>query len=377
MNQAIHGRRSVGFAAGADRSDMYAETMFWGSLAFAAYVYLGYPLLLALWSRLAPRPVHKRYCEPTVTMIIAAYNERHNIRARIRNCLQLDYPKEKLEIIVSLDGPTDGTDAVVKPFESAGIRILHSPVHRGKAAAINRALRSASGDILVFGDTRQAFAPNAIRELVANFADPNVGAVSGELMLLDDSGSEASDAVGLYWRYEKRLRMMEGRIHSLLGVTGAIYALRREIAEPLPPDVILDDVMMPMRALLRGQRVVFDGAARAFDRVARSPEAEYHRKLRTLIGNYQLISRMPELLLPWRNPVCLQFVSHKVGRLLAPYAIFGLGVSNLFLDGYYLIPLAAQGVWYSLVLAGLLVSRASRPKTLPERALMAERSPEA
>jgi cellulose synthase/poly-beta-1,6-N-acetylglucosamine synthase-like glycosyltransferase len=352
---------------------MYAQIIFWGSLIFIAYVYVGYPLALLVWSTWARRTVLRRHSEPTVTMIIAAHNERLAIARRIENCLALDYPKDKLEIIISLDGPTDGTETVVSAYRNKGIRILHSPVHAGKAGALNRALLEAGGEILLFGDARQVFASNAIRELVASFADPQVGAVSGELVLLDEHGGEAKDAIGLYWRYEKKLRMMEGQIHSVVGVTGAIYAIRRELAEPLPEDAILDDVILPMRAVLRGRRAVFEWRARAFDRVSPSPEVEYQRKIRTLMGNYQLILEMPELLVPWRNPVFLQFVSHKLGRLLAPYAFLALAVSNLFLRGYYLIPLAVQGIWYFLVLVGIFISRSPGPRGFAEPILATRR----
>jgi poly-beta-1,6-N-acetyl-D-glucosamine synthase len=343
---------------------MSAEVIFWGSFLFIAYVYFGYPLVLVIWSTLGRRPISRSYSEPTVSMIIAAYNERREIQHRIENCLALDYPKNKLEIIASLDGPTDGTDVLVREYEGRGIRILASPIHQGKAAALNCALSVANGEILLFADARQVFAANAVRELVANFADPRVGAVSGELVLLDESGREARDAIGIYWRYEKKLRLMEGCIHSTLGCTGAIYAIRRELAERLPENVILDDVMLPMRAVLQGHRVVLDGRARAFDRVAPSPEAEYQRKIRTLMGNYQLILQMPELLIPWKNPVFFQFVSHKIGRLLAPYAFVALAISNLFLRGYYLVPLAIQSVWYLLVLVGILMSHSSNSRQL-------------
>lgn len=352
---------------------MYAEIVFWGSLIFVAYVYIGYPLLLLVWSTWTRRSELRRQSEPTVTMIIAAYNERHEIARRIENCLALDYPKDKLDIIISLDGPTDGTETVVSAYQGAGIRIVHSPIHKGKAAALNRALLAASGEILLFGDARQEFSLNAIRELVANFADPHVGAVSGELVLLDEQGGEAKDAIGLYWRYEKKLRKMEGQIHSVVGVSGAIYAIRRELAEPLPEDAILDDVILPMRAVLRGRRVLFECRARAFDRVAQSPEVEYQRKIRTLMGNYQLILKLPELLVPWRNPIFLQFISHKLLRLVAPYAFLTLAISNLFLRGYYLIPLALQGIWYFLVLVGIFISRLSGPGRLAEPILVTRR----
>ena len=161
----------------------------------------------------------------------------------------------------------------------------------GKAGALNRAMRRATGEIVVFADVRQSFDPKAIRELVANFADAQVGAVSGELLLMDESRQEATTDVGLYWRYEKALRSLESDVHSIAGATGAIYAIRRELYEELPENTLLDDVLTPMRIVLKGKRTVFDPDAKAYDTVACCPLAEYGRKVRTLTGNYQLVIR--------------------------------------------------------------------------------------
>jgi biofilm PGA synthesis N-glycosyltransferase PgaC len=197
----------------------------------------------------------------------------------------------------------------------------------------------------------------AVRELVSNFEDPSVGAVTGELFLLNESGNEAGDTVGLYWRYEKALRSMESDIHSTLGATGALYAMRREWYRPIPIHTILDDVAIPMNAVLGGKRVVFDRAARAYDCVASSLGSEFTRKVRTLTGNFQLLKLMPELLLPWRNPVFVQFVSHKVGRLLVPYFLLFLFLSNPFLQGAaYRGLFALQCGWYLLAFAGAVIT---------------------
>jgi cellulose synthase/poly-beta-1,6-N-acetylglucosamine synthase-like glycosyltransferase len=334
-----------------------AEHIFWISFVFVAYVYAGYPALLALWARLARREVAKGAWEPRVSLVIAAYDERRTIERKILNCLELDYPKDRLQIIVSLDGPTDGTEAIVRAHHDLGIEVIHSQVHHGKAAALNAGVRAARGEIVVFADARQRLDRRAVRELVACFADSRIGAVSGELVLLDANSGEASDAVGLYWRYEKKLRAMESRIHSLIGATGSIYAIRRGLYRPLPEDTILDDVVVPMRLVLAGWRSVFEPRARAYDAVAPTPEVEYSRKVRTLTGNFQLLADMPELLVPWRNPVWLQFVSHKVGRLLVPYFLIALLVSNLFLSGLYVVPLVCQVAWYGLAAAGAVIHR--------------------
>lgn len=337
--------------------------MFWTCLALVAYVYVGYPLLLTAWSRLGRRPVRKGPHEPAVSVVIAARNERATLGPKIEGCLRQDYPPERLEVVVSLDGPTDGTEGVVQRLAEASegrVRVVASARQEGKAVALNRGVEAATGEVLVLCDARQRLEPGAVRELVANLADPAVGAVTGELLLEDGRGRQAADGVGLYWRYEKGLRAMESRIHSTVGATGALYAVRRELFEPLPAGAILDDVIVPMRAVLAGRRTVFEPRAKAYDRV-QPPELEFRRKVRTLAGNFQLVGLVPDLLKPWRNPVFLQFVSHKLGRLMVPYLLVGLLASNLFLrEGIYLLFLVGQGSWYALAGAGALVSRADR-----------------
>jgi poly-beta-1,6-N-acetyl-D-glucosamine synthase len=333
-----------------------AATIFWIALAGVAYVYVGYPLVLMAWRKLALRPVRKRACEPTVSLVIAMENEAGNVLPKMRNCEELDYPPDRLQVIVSLDAPTDSTFERLRDFDFQGVEIVSSPIRRGKAAAVNSGVAVATGEILVFGDAAQRLEPNAVRELVANFADESVGAVSGALILLDEHGREAGDGAGAYWRYEKYLRAMESDIHSVPGATGAIYAVRRSLFAPLPAGTILDDVGVPMRIVLGGYRAVFDPAARAFDAVSDSAECEYRRKRRTLTGNYQLLAEMPELLSCRRNPIFVQFISHKVGRLLVPYGLAALFVSNLFLmHGVYLAAFAGQVFFYGMAAAGRLI----------------------
>lgn len=334
-----------------------AETVFWTALAGILYVYAGYPLLLLAWRRWRRRPVRKQYQEPSVSLVIAMRNEGKNVHAKMRNCFELDYPAGKLEVIVSLDAPTDDTEALVRDYTGRGVKVVHSLLHRGKAAALNSGVAIATGEVVMFADARQQFSKGAVRELVANFADASVGAVSGELVLLDDQGKEASHAVGMYWRYEKGLRAMESDIHSVPGATGAIYAIRRELFAPISTETILDDVVIPMKIVLAGKRVIFDKTARAYEVANQCTKSEFERKTRTLAGNYQLFTQMPELLAPWRNPIFVQLVSHKLGRLLVPYCLAALFISNLFLlHGPYLVVFFGQVLWYALAVAGWLVS---------------------
>ena len=337
------------------------ETLFWVSALAVAYVYAGYPALLAIWARVAGRPVRRRPSFdkrdwPAVSVIIAAHNEGARLSGRLGNLLNQSYPGP-IEIIVVSDGSTDGTAAAVAQFEP-DVRFIDLP-RGGKPLALNAGVAAASGRILVFADARQRFSPDAILHLVSNFDDPEVGGVTGELILDcehdDPADSTIGDGVGLYWKYEKWLRRHESLIRSTLGATGAIYALRRELWQPLPPATLLDDVLAPMRAVLKGSRIVFDDRARAFDRTSPDGPAESRRKTRTLAGNYQILRLEPRLLLPFANPVWVQYLSHKVGRLLVPWALVCAFVASAVLAAgawFYTVALGLQFAFYGLAVVG-------------------------
>jgi biofilm PGA synthesis N-glycosyltransferase PgaC len=330
-----------------------ARLVFWTSLLFVAYTYVGYPLLLALRRSLHGRPVARRSTQPTLSLVVAVYNEAERIEAKLRNLLSLDYPRSQLQILVALDGCTDHSERIVRRFAGEGVEAVRLHTHAGKAVAINAAVARARGEIVVFADVRQRVAPDALQALADCFGDPTVGVVTGELVLADERGAEATDAVGAYWRYEKAIRAWESDLHSVVGATGALYAIRRELIPELPAGTILDDVLIPMHAVLRGARCVFEPRARIFDRTPCCAAVEYRRKVRTLAGNFQLLCLAPALLHPGRNPIWLQFMSHKVARLFVPYALLTLLASNLFLAGpVYAFFLAAQVAFYALALFG-------------------------
>ena len=327
------------------------KVVFWTSLALVMYVYAGYPLLLAIWAKARATSVQRRPLgarAPGVSVIVAARNEAHRLPARLSNLLHQDYPGP-IQIVVVSDGSTDATAASVAPF-APRVELLEIP-SSGKPAALNAGVARARHEILLFADARQTFEPDALRTLVENFADPLVGAVTGELSLDCESeaaatGSTVGESVGAYWRYEKWLRKQESAIWSTLGATGAIYAMRRSLWRPLPAGTLLDDVLAPMRVVLGGFRAVFEDRAKAYDRVEANAAGERRRKVRTLAGNYQILALEPGLMSPLRNPVWLQYVSHKLGRLFVPYALGALFLSSLVL--------APAGVLYAAVLVGQL-----------------------
>ena len=333
--------------------------LFWASALMIGYVYVGYPLLLAVWAGIVGREGQERRekldgraddCLPGVSIVLAARNEAHRLAARIENLLALDYPADRRQIIVVSDGSTDRTLEALAVFGGL-IDIVVVPFG-GKALALNAGVARASHPILVFTDARQRFAADALRALVAPFRDETVGGVTGALMLdRESAASTITDGVSLYWNYETQLRRLESTIRSTLGATGAIYALRRSLWGDLPADTLLDDVLAPMRAVLAGHRVVFEERAKAYDRTPPDSQVESRRKIRTLAGNVQILWLEPRLLIPFINPVWLQYYSHKLGRLAVPYALLAVLAANIALAGesaFYAAALAGQCVFYLL-----------------------------
>ena len=340
------------------------EALFWACLAGLVYIFAGYPGAIVLMARVRPRPIARRPIEPTVSVLIAAHDEAATIAARIENCLALDYPRARLEIVIASDGSTDRTVDIARQYARASgpaVRVLAFPWRRGKPAVLNDGIPQCSGEIVLLGDARQRWDPGTVRLLVENFADPAVGAASGELMLVNDAGVAVGEGVGAYWRYEKVIRKAESAVHSTVGATGAIYAIRRRLFEPIPSDTLTDDVLIPLRIVRRGFRVVFDDRAHAWDRVAVSGRQEYTRKVRTLGGVVQVFAREGWLWRP-KHPVWAQALSHKLLRLAAPFVMLAaLGTNAMLAPGrpVYLTLLGAQVAFYAAAAAGAAVGRRS------------------
>ncbi|WP_426703025.1 glycosyltransferase family 2 protein [Rhodanobacter sp. Col0626] len=321
----------------------------WGSALLLVHVFVGYPLCMWLLARCCPRPIARQAVTPTVTVILAVHDGAKYLPAKLKNLQALDYPPGQLEIVIACDGCRDATAALAREANDPRVRVLEFTERRGKAACLNDAVAMARGDVLLMTDVRQKLSPMALRELVANLADTHVGAVSGELQM-ENVQTGFAQGVDAYWRYEKLIRHAESRSGSTIGVSGALYAMRRALFKPLPSGTVLDDVLIPMRVAAAGCRVVFEPHALAWDQPSQQPAEERRRKIRTLAGNYQLIQLAPWLLLPWSNPLWFRFVSHKLLRLLAPWLILLLGLSTAVL--------ATRHVAYALLLLVLLVGAA-------------------
>ena len=322
------------------------KLLFWTSVLLIAYSYIGYALYLYLSLRFGAVPVRRAAATPRVSIVIAARNEEANLPAKLRDIEQANYPQEKIQIIVASDGSTDGTVDVLRSHPRVCTVILDHP--GGKACALNQAVERATGEILVFLDARQALEAGAIAALISCFADPSIGAVSGELLL----DQNTLDGVGLYWLIEKYIRKLESATGSVVGVTGAIYAIRRELFMEMPPGTLLDDVYVPMEVARKGKRVIFEPSAIARDKVFTARGKEFSRKVRTLTGNYQLLQLQPWLLTR-DNPLLFRFVSHKLLRLFVPlFLAIALFSSGLCSGTLYHICFWTQGCVYLLALLG-------------------------
>ena len=308
----------------------HSASMFWIALALLFYVYLGYPIVAAGRARLSNRPHRRAAIEPTVSIIVIASNEAERIEGRLENLLALDYPAEKLQIVVGSDGSTDGTVELAQRYRRRGVVVHAFGTRRGKPAVLNAVVPKVTGEIVLFADARQRFERGTLRALIANFADPQVGAVSGELVLRPAEGAAtAGHGAAFYWRYEKFIRSAESRADSTVGATGAIYAIRRALFEPIPEDTLLDDVLVPLRIVRRGYRVLFEPAARAYDCTSATAQHEFARKARTIAGTFQLLSRERWLLNPFKNRLWFETVSHKALRLTTPALHLALLVANV------------------------------------------------
>jgi cellulose synthase/poly-beta-1,6-N-acetylglucosamine synthase-like glycosyltransferase len=325
--------------------------VFWLSMIGILYTYVGYPVLMWMLARLRPRPWIVSPISPCVSVVLAVHNGAALLPRKIEHLLGLDYPGIK-EIIIVSDGSTDGTVELLARQHHPLLTIVILAEHSGKAVAINAGVAKATAEVILFVDIRPEIAPGAIQQLINNFADPKVGCVAGELILRTGSHDDASAAVsGFYWRYEKWIRTCESICGSPVGVYGGFYAIRRELAVQQPAGMILDDMFQPLSIIRQGYRSVLDAHAYVYDIWPKRIGEEFHRKVRTLAGNFQLFHLAPWTLSP-RNPVLFQLASHKVMRLVAPYLLVLLFISTLALSYGSLIFAA----FAALQISGLIIA---------------------
>lgn len=327
--------------------------LFWTYFLFPATL-VGHVLLRRLLSRRRPRHAAGSRL-PAATVLLAVRNGASELEDRVRNLLAQDYPADLLDVIVICNGSGEDGERRARALAASEprVRVLTTPAEAGKAGALNAGAAAATGEVLVFADVRQRFGRRAVRHLVRALRDPAVGGVSGRLRI-GSAGVPVVRGVVHYWQLETQLRLAESLSGSVVGATGAIYAVRRSLFRPLPPAVILDDVYLPMMVIAQGYRMTLNLRAVAWDRPSTGYRAEYARRLRTLVGNYELLRHLPWLLSPRRNPIFVRYVSHKLLRALTPAFCLGLLVSGLLLPQPYHSMADALLVAYALGALGLI-----------------------
>ena len=337
-----------------------AEVVFWASVAALCYTYVGYPLLLAVVSAVRSRPVRRGEFLPDVTVIITAYNEERDLAAKLENTLALDYPKEKLEIIVASDCSSDRTDEVTREFEGRGVRLHRQAERRGKTAAQNAAVELARGEVILFSDATTLYRPDVLRVMTPSFADDTVGCVAGRLVYVDPAESSVGSGAKSYWGYETFLKERESRVCSLIGVSGCLYAVRRAAYVPMYEEAC-SDFLIATKMVEQGLRTVYEPAAVCTEETNRRSDKELRMRVRVIAQTYTDLWRHRRMLNPFRSGFYgVQLVSHKVLRYAVPlFLALAFAASAVLAKGsnFYLAALAAQALFYAAAAAGWLLER--------------------
>lgn len=341
-----------------------AEVLFWAAALLLLHTYVFYLLLLFALDGVAQVRSNLRYVvggrerrrpelqePPSVSLVVAAYNEAGCIQEKIANSLGLDYPADRFELLIGSDGSTDGTDELILRCEDPRLRFSAAP-RAGKASVLNRCILAARGDIVVLSDANTLISPDAIRKLVRHFADPTVGAVCGRLRLFNRTRQDYEESA--YWAYESIIKLYEGKHGAVMGANGGLYAIRRELFTPLPPSTIVDDFVIPLRLMKAGYKVAYDSEATAREETTGDCTHEFARRARIAAGNFQSLGLVPGLLAPWAGFPAFAFWSHKLLRWCAPALMALALLSNLLLldRGFFRATLAAQLLFYALAYAG-------------------------
>ncbi len=341
----------------------FIKTSFGISSFLIVYTYILYPLILWLIDVIFPRPVFKQTGESfPVSIIIAAHNEENVIRGRIENCLSMDYPLDKMEILIASDGSDDKTNAIVKEYESRHVRLLDYKTRRGKVNVLNDAVKEAAHDILIFTDANTMFKRDAIKNLVRHFGDERIGCVCGGLQFVNAHGGKTGDLEGFYWRYETTLKKLVGRRGYLLGANGGIFAVRKKLYVPCPPNTIVEDFVIAMKVLEGGHKVIFDSMACALEEATQRFIQEKKRRIRIGMGDYQTLTILWRMLNPLRGFPAFAFWSHKVIRWFVPFFLMIAFVTNFLIlqhHWFYQLIFVLQCIFYICAVAGQILSRTS------------------
>ena len=299
------------------------------------------------------RQVDRQDVTPTVTFLITAYNEQRDIAGKLEQTLALDYPQDKLDILVASDGSTDRTDEIVRQFEDRGVRLLRVEGRVGKTATQNEAVKHATGEIVVFSDATTRYESDAVLRLVRNYADPRVGAVSGRYEYHDPSDASTGPGTILFWKYENLVKSMQTRVHTITGCCGCIYSVRRGLYVPLPTDII-SDLVQPLKIVEQGYRIVFEKEAIAYEETTEGAVEEFSMRVRVITRGMHGLIHMKSLLNPLRYPlISFQLFGHKVARWLVPLFGIGMLVCSSFLLDQMLYRIAFIGMVLVLVMAAV------------------------
>jgi cellulose synthase/poly-beta-1,6-N-acetylglucosamine synthase-like glycosyltransferase len=327
-------------------------------LSAIIYAYVGYPALLVIVATFCRRRYPDLgYC-PSISVLIAARNEASNIGKKIEQTLALDYPADKLEVIVLSDCSTDGTDELVRSFRDRGVRLIQMKRRRGKTAAQNEGIKSARGEIVVFSDATTIYHPQALRYLAANYRDKEIGAVTGQNHYFDlEENSPTGAGSSAFWNYENIVKAMQSRIHTLSGCVGCIYSVRKSVYTRLG-DAIISDLVQPLWVIQKGYRVVFENRAWAYEQTTSTTAQEFSMRVRVITRGMRGLLSVPELLKPWKYPwISFQLLSHKILRWMVPFFLIGVLIFSLLsgTEQWIRVLLALQLAFYLLALVSIRI----------------------
>ena len=337
-----------------------AQFIFWASVGLIFYVYFGYPVMVYIISRLLPKSVKRAAIEPSVSIIITAYNEERDIREKLENTLLIDYPSEKLEILVASDCSSDGTDTIVREFANKNVKLLRQPERHGKTAAQNMAVENVSGEIILFSDATSMYEPSVLREMLPSFADEKIGCVAGKLVYVDHSSSTVGQAAKSYWSYETLLKVSESKACSLIGVSGCIYAVRKSAYQPMYPEAC-SDFLIATVVYKQGMRTIYEPNAVCTEETNQHSKKEMRMRVRVISQTFTDLWRNREMLNPFQSGFfAIELISHKLLRYSVPLFLIMVFVSSGFLSFASLLffaVFAAQVAFYLMAFAAWMLER--------------------